>query len=70
LVNLQVVGLFYNASITATENNPIVKSLMGAAIVSPNSTGSVNGASAFNYGMHLDSPSATPTMSMITATYP
>ena len=35
----------------------------------PNPTGSVNGAAAFNYGTHLDSPSATPTMSMMTATY-
>jgi hypothetical protein len=38
---------------------------MDVAIVSPNPTGSVNGA-AFNYGTHFDSPSATPTMSMMT----
>lgn len=49
-VNLQVVGIFYNARINVTDPNPTVKSLLDAAHLNPagnNPTGNI--ATAFNY---------------------
>jgi hypothetical protein len=69
-IQLQVVGIFYNVKLTIPETGQTVKDVMDAAIANPGGIGgSVNGAAAFNYGTHLDSPGAVATMSLISATY-
>lgn len=69
-IQLQVVGLFYNVSLDIDTSGMTVQDLMDAAIKDPAGTsGSINGASAFNYGVHYDFPGASATMATMTATY-
>lgn len=69
-IQLQVVGIFYNVNLTISGSHQTVKDVMDAAIAHPaGNAGSINGAAAFNYGTHIDSPGATATMSIMSALY-
>lgn len=69
-IQLQVVGIFYNVNLTIDGAGKTVKDVMDAAVANPGGNpGSINGAAGFNYGTHIDSPGATPTMSLMTAKY-
>lgn len=69
-IQLQVVGLFYNAQIDIDPAGKTVKDLMDAAKANPQgAAGSINSAASFNYGTHFDSPGAPATMSLMSALY-
>lgn len=48
-VNLQVVGIFYNSTVSVTAANPTVRDLLDAAVASPTNPGDHNKASKFAY---------------------
>lgn len=69
-IQLQVVGLFYNVNLTIPDSGQTVLNVMDAAVQNPGGNpGSTNGAAGFNYGTHIDTPGATPTMSVMSAKY-
>lgn len=68
-VNLQIVGIFYNVTLSLPDTGQTVQSLLNAAVKTPNPAGSTNGATVFNYATHLDTPTSPATMSSISATY-
>ncbi|WP_322891470.1 MULTISPECIES: hypothetical protein [unclassified Yoonia] len=69
-IQLQVVGIFYNVMLTIPDTGQTVKDVMDAARANPGgNSGSINGAAAFNYSTHLDTPTSTATMSAIAAKY-
>ena len=48
-INLQIVGIFYNSTVTVTTASPTVKTLLDAAISTPSTPNDRNEASRFSY---------------------